>query len=167
MLYFREFPKVNYTIEGKSVNVVDITTRVKFLDYIKNTNNNLIINNYSIENEKKPEDISFELYSSYDYTWSILMLNNVYNIFTDWVLPQDAIDKLIIKKYGTIENCQQTIVSWFDEHGYEVDKSSYSRKTYITAYEKIMKENDEKRNIRVFDSSVIAKVQIDLRRNLA
>ena len=60
--------------------MIDISVRFKMLDYLKKNNDNLSILKYEIENNERPEEISFEIYDSYDYTWSILLLNNVYNL---------------------------------------------------------------------------------------
>ena len=145
MFYFQEFPRTTYNIGGQSVSVVDITVRVKLLDYIKNSRDNLIINDYEIENQKRPEEVSFELYETYDYTWTILILNNVYNIYSDWIRPQELIDKELIKEYGSIENANKVIVSYYDKDGYEVGKTSINKVTSETAFQRIMRENEKKK----------------------
>lgn len=161
MLYFTEFPKTNVLIENKSVTLIDIFARVKLLDYIKNNQDFLIQNDYYIEHEKRPEQISYELYGSYDYTWIILTLNNVYDINTDWVMPQFVLDKRMISKYGSIENANRTVVAWYDRYGYEVSENSKQKVTKETAFQKIMRENELKKNIKVFTTISVKRIQRD------
>ena len=162
MYFFQEFPKTRYAIDGQSVNMVDISVRVKLLDYVKKNQDSLVIINYEIENEKRPEEISFELYDTYDYTWTILLLNDVYSVYKDWVLSQINLDKFITKKYGSIEKENREIVAYYDANGYEVGKTSLGITKTLTAFDKIVKENEAKKTIRVFDPSIINVIQSDL-----
>lgn len=163
MNYFTLFPKTTLSVENVNVSMVDILTRVKLLDYIKNNNDNLIQYKYTIENELRPEQVSYALYESYDYTWIILILNNVYNVHTDWVLPQTTLEKVIINKYGSIENAYRTTVSWYDKHGYEVSERSENRVTRLSAYDKAMQDNFKKATIQVFTSVAVQKIQNDFK----
>lgn len=161
MNYFQQFPKITYSIASQNVDVIDITVRVKLLDYVKNSKSHLVINNYTIENEKRPEEVSFDLYGTYDYTWTILILNDVYSIYSDWVKPQSVLDKEMIKEYGSIEKANETIIAYYDEYGYEVGKTSPTRKTRLSAFQKMMRDNENKKNIKVFDQSVVFRIQAD------
>jgi len=163
MYYFQEFPKTTYRVGSQSIDIVDITVRVKLLDYIKNSRNNLTIIDYEIENQKRPEEVSFELYETYDYTWTILILNDIYNVYSDWIKPQELIDKEIIREYGSIENANKTIVRYLDKDGYEIGPTSKNKHSVETAFEKIMRENEAKKMIKVFDPAVVFRVQSDLK----
>ena len=162
MYFFQEFPKTFYNVKGNPVNLVDITVRVKLLDYIKNNRDNLIINDYEIENEKRPEEVSYEIYEDYEFTWTILVLNDVYSIYTDWVKAQDVLEKDLIRKYGSIENSNNKIIAYYDQYGHEVGATSPSRAKSLTAYEKAIIDNEKRKNIKVFDTIVINRVQVDL-----
>lgn len=166
MKYFTLFPKTTVNIDNKAVSMVDISVRVKLLDYIKNNQDSLLQSDYFIENEKRPEQVSYELYDSYNYTWTILILNNVYNIFEDWVLPQDVIDKRLIREYGSLEEANRKIVRWFDRYGNEVSSRSKGIASYETAFQNIMRENDKKKNIKVFSDISVLKIQNDFKRIL-
>ena len=139
--------------------MTDISIRFKMLDYLKKNNNNLSILKYEIENNERPEEISFEIYGSYDYTWSILLLNNVYNLYEDWLVPEEILDKKIISKYGSLENAQSIFVEFYDEYGYEVSSSDKNLKSRVSVYEKLFTENRKKKIIDVFDPRIIRKIQ--------
>lgn len=161
MRYFSLFPKTTVEIENKQVSMVDISIRFKLLDYIKNNNETLIKLDYTIEEEKRPEQVSYELYNSYNYTWILLTLNNVYNVYEDWVLPQSVIDKRLIKKYGSIRNAMREVFAWYDENGYEVSPNSRNKKTKKTVFQKVMEENEKRKHIKIFTNISIQRIQND------
>jgi len=163
MHYFQEFPKIREQIGSQYVSVIDITTRVKFLDYIQNNRSSFIINDYELKQYERPEQVSVRLYNSYDYTWTILLLNNVYNVFKDWYQPQEDLEKQIADDYGSLENCHQIIASWYDENGYEVSSNNRNKKTYKTMMQKIVEENEKKKNIRVLSPNHVDQIQRNFR----
>lgn len=167
MHYFQEFPKVREQIGSQYVDVIDITTRVKFLDYLQKNESSLIIEDYQIKNGQRPEQVSMKLYSSYDFTWTILLLNKVYNIFEDWYQPQEIVDKKIVEKYGSIDACNRVIANWYDQYGYEVSPNNLNRAKSRTMLQKIIDENEAKKNIRVLSSKHIDQVQRNFRSLLA
>lgn len=222
MLFFKEFPKEKFNYNGRySLEIIDITTRIKLLDYVrdhKNLSQAGIRENYEIKDHHRPEEVSYNLYDTYDYAWTILILNNVYNVFEDWVQPQDVIEKRLIREYGSIEKANQEPAGYYTEFGYEIDASSVHKvqtdfsqreQNYVlleqqkvmkkdyeknivddswmkklseikgervksltetgrvienqgpvieTVYEKAMRENEEKKFIRVFEPRVIFRV---------
>ena len=162
MLYFKQFPRTNYQIGSTLVSMVDITVRFKMLEYVKNNNEGLSILKYKIENDERPEEISFELYDSYDYTWTILLLNNVYSLHEDWLISEEILDSNVIREYGSLENAQNIFVEFYDEYGYEISSTDPNVKSRVSVYEKIFKENRKKEIIDVFDPRIIRKVQNDV-----
>lgn len=165
MLYFKLFPKIEYETESGSISLVDITVRSKVLDYVRN-NDHLTIETYLIERDERPEEVSYEVYSSFDYTWSILALNKVYNIHEDWLLPQEVLDRKIIRQYGSLEIAQRTIIEYYDNYGYQVSSSDPNIQSRVSAFEKIVKENEDKRKVKFFSPEIISKIQADFESDL-
>ena len=128
MHFFKEFPKEKFNYNGRySLEIIDITTRIKLLDYVKNHKNLSDVGirvDYEVFPGQRPEEISYSLYDTYDYTWTILILNYVYNVHEDWIQPTDLIEKRLIREYGSIENANHTPVAHYSEFGYEIDESS-------------------------------------------
>ena len=170
MFYFRLFPKIQQQVDSTNIELIDITIRSKVLSYIqkelKKENGQGAIRLYLNEQYKKPEEISYELYSSYDYAWTILVLNEVYNLKDDWAVSQELLDKEIKREYGTLYNAQQTFVEFYDEYGYEVSPTDKNVHKRITAFEKIIYENELKKDVKVFDPSIISRIQTDFERDL-
>ena len=106
MQFFSEFPKENFHYkDGYSLQLIDIGVRIKLLDYIRDNNLSTvgIRNNYEIVNYKRPEQVCYELYENYDYTWTLLVLNNIYNVYDEWIQPVELVEQKLIKEYGSVE----------------------------------------------------------------
>lgn len=130
MHFFTKFPKETFSYpHGYSLQLIDIGVRIKLLDYIQKNNISRvgIRENYEIQNYKRPEQIAYELYDNYDYTWTILILNNVYNVYEDWLQPVDLVEKKLIQKYGSVEKSNETPVAYYSEFGYEVAESTLAK----------------------------------------
>lgn len=227
MQFFSEFPKEQFNYKGGySLQLIDIGVRIKLLDYIQDNNLSAvgIRNNYEIVNYKRPEQVSYELYQKHEYTWTLLVLNNIYNVYEEWIQPVDLVDQKLIKKYGSIEKSNQTPVAFYSEFGYEIAESTVAKvkqdfgqreENYVlleqtevqieeyrkkdlqendlwierleqeklnkvksldeigrviknrgpqheTAYERAMRENEEKRFIRIFEPNIMFRIQADL-----
>ena len=71
-------------------------------------------------------------------------------------------EKDLIRKYGSIENSNNKIIAYYDQYDHEVGATSPSRAKSLTAYEKAIIDNEKRKNIKVFDTIVINRVQVDL-----
>ena len=94
------------------------------------------------------------------------MLNKVYNFREDWLLSGDVFENMIIKKYGSVENAENTILYCLDEYGYEVSTSDKNIKSRVSAYEKLFEENEAKRIIDVFSPNIIRSLQNDFEKSI-
>lgn len=59
---------------------------------------------YVILPGERPDSLSFKAYRDPKYFWTILLLNNITNMNTEWPLDDDELDTFIINKYGTDAN---------------------------------------------------------------
>ena len=131
MHFFKEFPKEKFNYNGRySLEIIDITTRIKLLDYVKNHKNLSEVGirvDYEVFPGQRPEEISYNLYDTYDYTWTILILNDVYSVHEDWIQPNDLIEERLIREYGSIDNANRIPAAHYSEFGYEIDESSKAK----------------------------------------
>lgn len=91
--YFNNFPIINYD----GVNVRDITRRNHFIS--PNLNNPYLFLPYTVKDGEKPEDIAYYYYGSVDYTWLVLLANNIIDPYHDWHLSEDNFNKYLMDKY--------------------------------------------------------------------
>jgi hypothetical protein len=113
--YFTNFPKIRYNNKGKDkeyVTVTDITKRIRIKQQV--LGNILSYFPYRVENGERPDVLSYNVYGSVDYTWLILLMNDIIDPYYDWPLSNDEFDNFIKEKYGSILSARNTI------HHYEM-----------------------------------------------
>jgi len=172
--FFQDFPKTTTTIDGISHLITDITTAYQL---ITTKNDNIFFyQKYFVADGETPEIISQKIYNTPLYYWTILMVNNIINPYTDWV------------KYG------QPFLKWIDakytdglngiHHFYNVDTNSlcddYDDKRFrlmigslpshinpITNLEYEVDENNKKREITIISTKYISQFYTNFSKMLA
>jgi len=114
MSYFSMFPKINYdfAIKGEQINehiVPDITRRIKITaDVVRNYG---AYEKYIVKDGETPEMISYNYYDTVNYYWIIMLVNNIFDAFSDLPQSQYSIEQQSIQKYGE--------TGIYDVHHYE------------------------------------------------
>mgnify|MGYP003403088434 FL=1 len=182
--YFSIFLIVKYN----DVKVRDITRRIGFSK--KRLSDPLLFLPYTIREGEKPEDVSFYYYGSVDYTWLVLMANDLVDPYNDWPLDQDQFNCTFMKKYeelsgetdydviawGQSEANDDNIVFFYkeDEHGKTVqvgpqtfdgnNASNIGGWTAMRLYDYELMLNEEKRNIQLVDALYKDKIDAEFRK---
>lgn len=105
--YFKKLPIVHYG-EMFARNIV---TRVQFSKQTRD--NKTIFYPYTLKQEDKRLDIvSHKYYDDPDYTWLIMMTNNLIDPYYGPGLTTDELDEIVKAKYGSIPEAQATIAYW-------------------------------------------------------
>lgn len=82
-MYFDYFPTLEYKFQnGNTLELVDIFRKVSFTQ--TTLTNDSIFDTYYTTNGANPEIISFNLYSSSEYSWMLFASNRILNPHTDW-----------------------------------------------------------------------------------
>ena len=162
--FFQDFPKTTTTIDGISHQITDITTAYQL---ITNKNEHIFFyQKYFVADGETPEIISQKIYNDPAYYWTILIVNNIINPYTDWV------------KYG------QPFLNWINEkypdglngihHFWNVNTNSlcddYDDKAFrliignlpahinpVTNLEYETEENNKKREINIISTKYISQ----------
>lgn len=136
---------------------------------------NLVISNNSVDDiydykyfdsmvieEQTPEELSFELYKTVDYYWTLLYVNKIVNPYEDWVIPIESLYDYCVNKYGE-ENIikpkyfldttnDKILVGIAHDNAYQywLDNEGQAplNTNLITNYEYEQRLNDQKRYIR-------------------
>lgn len=98
--YFNYFPKVQYSLEDKIVNlnvVTNILFRYAFTEELKN--NDAAYYTYTIKDGEKPEDIAYRVYGSPERHWMILTFNDIIDPLSDWPMDQRTFKAYLDDKY--------------------------------------------------------------------
>jgi hypothetical protein len=58
---------------------------------------------YQIKGNDRPDNVAYEVYNDSTLDWLVLLCNNIVNIQTEWPLPQQQFDDLMLSKYGNYD----------------------------------------------------------------
>ncbi len=118
-MYFRQFPKIAYSFDlspnGVTYAATNILSRFRFNDSV--LNNAYAFYRYQYTDSDTPELLSNREYGDPQYYWVITMVNQINDPLFEFPLRQDALERLIVKKYGytSIANAYSAI------HHYELE----------------------------------------------
>lgn len=161
MPYFQKFEKLYYDYSQTNKEdlhiVTDLMTRVDMT--VGNTRTaRLMMDPYIIQDLDKPEAISYTLYGTPFYHWTILYVNNVTNMQTDWPLSPIAFENYMLTKYQTNISAikhyrsQQGVIGdpdWIYSHfGHDA--------LPVTYYDWELEQNEKKKQILVVKPQYIA-----------
>jgi hypothetical protein len=85
---------------------------------------------YQIIEGEKPEDISYKVYGSTQYYWTIFLTNNLFDVNYDFPLSSLELTETIKEKYGSIQNAYNTPIYWIrpEESKINSDAAEYPDK---------------------------------------
>lgn len=102
--FFSEFPKISHSLddyESRQV-VVDIFRRIiPSQEYLENS---LYYEEYEVLHGETPEEVSYRFYGTTDYSWAVLMFNNIVDPRFQWPVSEESLYKIVEDKYGGAQN---------------------------------------------------------------
>lgn len=170
MQFFRHFPTVPYQFNTGTANltmrVVNTTATIRITESLKEHLS--ILHTYEIQDGERPDSVSHRLYGSVDYTWVILILNQIMSPY-DWPLTYDEFNRYIEEQYGSISTAQATNLYETIE-GYRVDATTWAampvdeRGSIISVYDDELRTNEQKRRIKIVPPAMVASLAAELTR---
>ena len=188
--YFRNIPKVRYDIYGaepnKYRNVTNIMKRISF--------NPAVIEDisdyypYRVKDGERPDIISHQKYGTVAYAYLIMLINDIYDPLFDWPLTSQQFEKYLTSKYGSVSSAMGTTKYYYQIIRAEVARTGTSERipavkfivdqnTYDaldagvqstqTVYEWEDELNDNKRDIKLIDASLIQNIDYAVKRTYA
>lgn len=169
--YFKNFPLVFYN-DIKLRNIMLKTNIIKDV-FLSDTS----FYTYQVKDGEKPSMIAFDYYGSVDFTWLVILSNQIIDPYFEWIMSNEEFDSYLTKKYGSVSLAQSEIVEYKDITGNVVtlDTHTYysmvgsqliSNMTPVYAYDKEFELNEQKRNIQLIDSSYAQQIAIELEKSL-
>ena len=148
-MYFDNFPTTSYeTLDGENILVTDIVRVVSVPSSIMNDDN--LYDFYAMADNETPEIVSHKFYGSTAYHWVIMLLNQRYDLWSDFPVSDSIIRKACEDKYGGID----VIHHHEDSNGNWVDEYTFP-KLPVTAYEYELALNEEKRIVKVLKKAYL------------
>ena len=165
-MYFRKFPKVDYTANGITQKMTNITKRIKFLD--ATLLNYVSFDFYDVNGDERPEHIAANYYSDPNLYWMILFANNIKDIYTDWPMPVNQFETFVASKYDDVNAIHH--YETFQTSGDTTLKVEYPNDSAntlpvdavaVTNYEYEERIQDEKRRIRLIRPSYANQIKTE------
>ena len=104
MSYFSYLPDVEVRVSSYRVNNVDpfkvaknIFRRIK----IRESLDDIILGftQYTIKNNQRPDQVALEVYGDMDLDWVVLLSNNIINLYDEWPMSEDELERYIDSEY--------------------------------------------------------------------
>ena len=104
MSYFSYLPDVEVRVSSYRVNNVDpfkvaknIFRRIK----IRESLDDIILGftQYTIKNNQRPDQVALEVYGDMDLDWVVLLTNNIINLYDEWPMSEDELERYIDSEY--------------------------------------------------------------------
>ena len=187
--YFSNYPKIAYDITGTNTTNPDFTVAVNLM--VRNKIRDAVESDitifypYIVSEGMRPDVLAYQYYGDTQYTWSILLVNNIIDPYWEWPLSYKDFRGYIITKYGSVEKSQTTVHQYLKQArarvetsgtsdpipvcNLEVDYQTYSstnieERSIVYKYEYEQDLNEARREIQLIDVNYIASVQDEIRR---
>ena len=188
--YFRNIPKVKYDIFGSAPNeyrnVTNIMKRISFKPSV--IEDIAEYYPYRVKDGERPDIISFQKYGTVAYAYLIMLVNDIYDPLFDWPLSSQQFEKYLTNKYGSVSSAMGTTKYYYQiiraevartgtseripEVKFIVDQTTYDAldagvQSTQTVYEWEDELNDNKRDIKLIDASLIQNIDYAVKRTYA
>ena len=188
--YFRNIPKIKYDINGaepnKFLNVTNIMKRISFKPSVIEDITDYYP--YRVKDGERPDILSHQKYGTVAYAYLIMLINDIYDPLFDWPLSAQQFEKYLINKYGSVSSSMGTTKYYYQIIRAEVARTGTSERipavkfivdqtTYDalgigdrstqSQYEWEDELNDNKRDIKLIDASLIQDIDYAVKRTYA
>tara|TARA_B100000579_G_scaffold71991_1_gene55054 strand:- start:873 stop:1763 length:891 start_codon:yes stop_codon:yes gene_type:complete len=104
MSYFSYLPNVEVRVSSYRVNNVDpfkiaknIFRRIKIREELDDII--LGFTQYTVKNNQRPDQVALDVYGDMDLDWVILLTNNIINLYDEWPMSEDELERYIDSEY--------------------------------------------------------------------
>lgn len=149
-MFFSKHPFIAYNHGGKVVMTPNITRRTTIVEEYKD--NEALFIDYRIQDNETPEMIADRLYDNPNYSFVILMVNEIHNVYDNWPVNYNELVENTRDKYGN-ENAVHHYEST-DGVVVDADHPAYDRVT-VTNLDYEERLNDEKRKIKLLHPNLV------------
>ena len=170
--YFKNFPLVQYN----DALVRNIMLKSSFIGGLNL--GDTAFYTYEVKDGERPTVVAFNYYGSIDFVWLVYLSNQITDPYFEWPLSSQELDAHIIKKYGSIETSQQTIVEYksiYDDYDittldtfqyYQENNITIDSLTPVYAYDKEVELNEQRRNIQLVPYTFAEQMAYELGKSL-
>lgn len=159
-MYFKFFPTIEYKIGGEKITITNIFRRFNIRrDFFDDPERFF---EYDIQDGETPEIIADKIYDDPELAFVVLLSNNIHNIFEEWPLDSESLERYINNKYGV--NGKNNIKHYINSDGQVVSSTNPSYNKYPVTFAEYETElNNDKRKIKLIASNYIERIKRDIR----
>ena len=104
MAYFTYLPNVEVRTSSYRQNNVDPFSRAKNIFRrikIREDLDDIILgfDQYTIKNNQRPDQVALDIYGNMEYDWVVLLCNNIVNVYDEWPMSEDELERYIDSTY--------------------------------------------------------------------
>ena len=104
MAYFTHLPDVYVRTSSYRQNNVDPFTLAKNIFRrikIRENLDDIILgfDQYTVKNNQRPDQVALDIYGNMQYDWGVLLCNNIINIYEEWPMSEDELERYIDSEY--------------------------------------------------------------------
>lgn len=155
MAYFKNFKKIAYSFgddRAPDLKVLtDITLNARILRQL--LPNITLWEYYNLKDGETPEVLAHRLYGDANLHWVIMMVNERYDVYTDFPLSSTELEVFLEKQYSD----PLAVKHYIDSEGYIVDSTEPGVKPVSFRDYEIAK-NDAKRLIKIVSPNIATKL---------
>lgn len=178
-------PYAAKTVNKKASSVLMTNIFKDYKEYFDRVAINYRLVTYYIQGAPRPETLAYELYGNVQLYWVLLMCNNIYDPYHEWIKPQEACYQSVDQQYENAEDLiayhvnikgekfynlvqdQSEPGSWYDKGDeFKLHKQYVGALNPVTVYEDAILENERKRQIKIIAPSDIESFLSDLIREM-
>lgn len=173
------------TVSKNAPTILMTDTFRNYKRYFDNVASNYNLVTYYIQGAPRPEVLAYSMYGNTQLYWALLMANNVYDPYHDWIKSQEACYESVAQEYTNPEAVIMYHVDirgekyynlvedktnpgwWYDKGDVEQLHVQFRGSlAAVNAYEAALHDNEYKRKIRVISPSDIDNFVADLIREM-
>lgn len=171
-MYFKNFPKIDYSSTGRTDDeklVTHLLKRVSIKAGVKDEM--LLLDDYSIRAGDTPEIIASKHFGSPLYHWVILITNQITDRYFDWPMTEVQFEAYIKDKYGSqvdsahhyeIQQTSGPTTSVDDSHLIIVNSTTVGA-LIVTNREYEEREQDKKRKIKLLGTEYLSEFVLEFK----
>lgn len=167
-MYFSLFPTAPYTQPEANTNVTrtmtNLLARVQLRELLGNLDIPWVW--YDVPDHERPDTIASKYYGSPDYTWLVLIANDIRDTY-DWPMDERQFQEYLTKVYGSVSAAKQQIVYYKNAAGLNIDQTTWNtlsitQRSTLSAYDQEVAVNEAVRRIRLIPKSMLPIIERQL-----
>ncbi len=179
-MYFENFPTTKF--HGETL--ADITRKAKLDSIVESSA--LAYMTYTIAEGERPEDVAYLYYDSVQYSWLVLMANDIIDPYSHWPKSEKELDEYIKVQYAKEANTTgDAVIEWaknatigsnilyyqeFEDPAIQLNRASYlntspteKAKFYpVRVYDYEFSQNEARREIVLINKGLLSTIKDQL-----